>query len=173
MDHRMDLGERLDLQERSLDELLAGLELSCGEPGDERVERLAERQPHYRQYHRIGHKRQTAFQALSADRALAERHFEAAVRALLHDDDPSSPRWLAQALAAGAGRRRLLEALLRAAEQGTPYQRACAANAWRWAEPPLRYPSEQARRAGRATATSRAEREAVADLERRFRAVTG
>ncbi|WP_033822670.1 hypothetical protein [Kitasatospora sp. MBT63] len=169
----MDLGERLDRQERGLDALLDALALSWQDEADERVARLAERQPHYPQYHRIGHKRQTVRRALEGDRAAAVRHYDQVLAVLLLDDDHSSPRWLAAALVAAAGRRRVLESLLHAAEAGTPDQRRCAAHAWRWAEPPLRYPNERARLEGRPTATSRAERDAVADLEQRFRAATG
>ncbi|WP_371496302.1 hypothetical protein OG871_10710 [Kitasatospora sp. NBC_00374] len=169
----MELGERLAAQERGLDGLLAGLGLVCEEPFDERVARLAEHQPLYPQYHRIGHKRQTVCRALEADRAAAAHHYDRALAVLLYDDDPSSPRWLTAVLVAAVGRRRVLADLLRAAEHGTPDERRCAAHAWRWAEPPLRYASEQARREDRPTATSRAEREALADLSARFAAATG
>ncbi|MFJ1702435.1 hypothetical protein [Kitasatospora sp. NPDC088346] len=169
----MDLGERLGRQERGLDELLAALALDWQDEPDERVARLAERQPHYPQYHRIGHKRQTVRRALEADRAAAAHHYDLVLAAVLREDDPSAPRWLTAALVAAVGRRRVLEDLLRAAERGTPDERRCAGHAWRWAEPPLRYASEQARREDRPTATSRAEREAVADLAARFRAATG
>ncbi|MER8182449.1 hypothetical protein [Kitasatospora sp. NPDC094015] len=169
----MDLGERLGRQEDGLDDLLAALGLTWPDEPDERVARLAQQQPHYPQYHRIGHKRQTVRRALEADRTAAARHFEPVLALLLLDDDPSSPRWLTTALVAAVGHRRVLAGLLHAAEEGTPDQRRCAANAWHWAEPPLRHASEQARREGRPTATSRAQREAVADLEQRFRAAIG
>ncbi|MFC9324117.1 hypothetical protein [Kitasatospora sp. NPDC057015] len=170
----MDLAERLAGQEQALDELLDALGLPWQEEqADERVALLAERQPHYPRYHRIGHKRQLAYRALEADRALAARHYERVLAALLRDDDPSSPRWLATALVAAVGRRRVLTDLVRAVEDGTPGERHCAAGAWRWAEPPLRYASDAARREGRATASSLAERDSLAELTARFRAAAG
>lgn len=130
----MDLAHRLDLQEHALDALLAELGLTWDEPGDPRAAALAERHPHYPQYHRIGHKRQYAYRALAADRALTRAHEDAVHRALVHDDDPSSPRWLAAALVAAVGARRLQERLLDTLATGTPYERGCAAGAWRWAD---------------------------------------
>jgi hypothetical protein len=132
----MDQGVRLGLQEDALDELLAVLGVAYEESEDPRVGRLAEREPLYPQYHRIGHKRQLAYRTLAADRRLVREHYEPAFRALIHDDDPSSPRWLAQVLLTGAGRVRLAEDLVRTVEQGTPYEQGCAVGAWRWAEAP-------------------------------------
>ncbi|WP_030262356.1 hypothetical protein [Streptomyces sp. NRRL B-24484] len=126
--------EALDLQERALDALLAELGLPFEEPDDPRVARLAERHPDYPQYHRIGHKRQTAYRALTADRGLARAHADAVHRALVHDDDPSSPRWLAAVLVSAIGARGLQERLLTTLATGTPHQRRCAAHAWRWAD---------------------------------------
>ncbi|MEV8093835.1 hypothetical protein [Kitasatospora sp. NPDC085879] len=126
--------ERLDLQEQALDALLAELGLPFEEPDDPRVALLAARNPHYPQYHRIGHKRQTALRALTADRALTRAHEDAVYRALVHDDDPNSPRWLAGALVTAAGARRLQDRLLTTLATGTPHQRTCAAHAWRWAD---------------------------------------
>ncbi|WP_431677962.1 hypothetical protein [Kitasatospora sp. KL5] len=126
--------ERLDLQERALDDLLAALGLPFEEPDDPRVARLAERHPHYPQYHRIGHKRQTAYRALAADRSLTRTHEDAVYRALVHDDDPSSPRWLAAVLVTATGARRLQDRLLTTLATGTSHERTCAARAWRWAD---------------------------------------
>ncbi|WP_405013881.1 hypothetical protein [Kitasatospora sp. NBC_01539] len=126
---------RLDRQEHSLDALLAALGLTCAPPDDDpRVTALAARHPHYPQYHRIGHKRQTAYRALAADRALTRAHEREVLTALVHDDDPSSPRWLAAALVTAVGARRLQEHLLTVLATGTPYERACAAGAWHWAD---------------------------------------
>jgi hypothetical protein len=119
----MDRAARLDLQEHSLDALLTVLGLSTLPEPDPRVDRLARLEPLYPQYHRIGHKRQAAYRALAADRAL------------VHDDDPNSPRWLTSVLLTAVGRRRLQERLLGTVADGTPYQRACAAGGWRWADP--------------------------------------
>ncbi|GAA2144990.1 hypothetical protein GCM10009760_33140 [Kitasatospora kazusensis] len=165
----MDQGARLTLQESCLDGLLAELGLEWAEAEDPRITALAARQPLFPQYHRIGHKRQLAVQALTGDRALVQRHYERVLAVLVHDDDPNSPRWLAALLVPAMGRRRVLEDLLRVVEDGTPYRRACAAAAWKWVEPPLRYASEDALRAGRPTPSSLAERAAFADLEQRFR----
>ena len=114
---------RLGLQERALDALLADLGLPFDEPDDPRVARLAEHRPHYPQYHRIGHKRQTAHRALTADRGLARAHADAVYEALVHDDDPSSPRWLAGVLVTAIGARRLQERLLATLATGTAHQR--------------------------------------------------
>ncbi|MFD9125431.1 hypothetical protein [Kitasatospora sp. NPDC059571] len=130
----MNRADGLDLQEARLDELLAALGLTCHTDDDPRVERLAATEPLYPQYHRIGHKRQTAYRALAADRALARDHADAVLAALLCDDDPSSPRWLAAVLLTAIGRRALQDRLLAALADGTPHQRECAANAWRWAD---------------------------------------
>lgn len=166
----MDQGARLMLQESHLDSLLAALRLEWAEPEDPRIAALAEREPLFPQYHRIGHKRQSAVRALTGNRALVERHYERVLSALVHDDGPSSPRWFAALLVPAVSRRRVLEDLLRVVEDGTPYPRACAAAAWKWLEPPLRYASEDDLRAGRPTLSSLAERAALADLEARFRA---
>jgi hypothetical protein len=131
----MDRAARLDLQEHSLDALLTVLGLSTVPEPDPRVDRLARLEPLYPQYHRIGHKRQAAYRALAADRALARSHADAVYAALVHDDDPNSPRWLTSVLLTAVGRRRLQERLLGTVADGTPYQRACAAGGWRWADP--------------------------------------
>jgi hypothetical protein len=131
----MDRAARLDLQEHSLDALLTVLGLGTATEPDPRVDRLARFEPLYPQYHRIGHKRQTAYRALAADRTLARRHADAVYAALVHDDDPSSPRWLTSVLLTAVGRRHLQERLLGTVADGTPYQRACAAGGWRWSDP--------------------------------------
>ncbi|MDH6127103.1 hypothetical protein [Kitasatospora sp. GP82] len=133
----MELGTRLARQEARLDELVRALGLEWTDPDDPRVAALGERQPHYPQYHRIGHKRQLAVRELTGKRAPVEQHYRLVVRALVADDDPSSPRWLAAVLVAAVGRRRVQESLLRAVEEGDPYQQVCAVGAWRWVQSPL------------------------------------
>jgi len=132
----MERGERLDAQEAALDALLAVLGLEVRVEPDERVAALAARAPGYAQYHRIGHKRQTAYRHLAEDRAAARAHYGPVLDALLADDDPSSPRWLAQVLAVAGGSRRLQEELVTALEDGGPLRQACAVGAWRWADAP-------------------------------------
>ncbi|MGK4583872.1 hypothetical protein [Kitasatospora sp. HPMI-4] len=166
----MELGERMARQEGCLDELLAALGVEWTEPDDPRVAAFAEREPHFPQYHRIGHKRQAAVQELSGRRAPVESHYELVVRALVSDDDRSSPRLLAAALMAAVGRRRVQESLVRAVEDGDPYQQVCATGAWPWVLSPLDYASEEDFRAGRPTPRSLAAREALADLAERFEA---
>ncbi|RKE18532.1 hypothetical protein [Streptomyces sp. TLI_171] len=159
----MEQGARLDAQEAALDALLAGLGVEVDVPADERVTRLAEHAPGYEQYHRIGHKRQAAYRLLLADRAVARAHYGPALEALLADDDPSSPRWLVQALLAAGGRRRLQEELVAAVEDGGPLRQVCAVGAWRWADAPygdladrfLVARREAARRSGDAWARDR------------------
>ncbi|KDN86206.1 hypothetical protein [Kitasatospora cheerisanensis] len=130
----MEQQARLDAQEAALDALLAALGTVVEVPQDDRVARLAERAPGYPQYHRIGHKRQAAYRRLEADRAAAHRAYPLVLAALLADDDPSSPRWLAQVLLVVGGRRRLQEELVAAVEGGDPLRQGCAVGAWRWAE---------------------------------------
>ncbi|GAA0655570.1 hypothetical protein GCM10010193_02470 [Kitasatospora atroaurantiaca] len=166
----MDLGARLALQEGCLDELLEALGLEWADSADPRIAAFAERQPHFPQYHRIGHKRQLVVQHVTGNRPLVEQHYDQLVRALVHDEDPSSPRWLAAALVQAVGRRRVQESLVRVMEEGTPYQRACAAGAWNWVQAPLEYATEEDLHAGRPTRASLAERDALADLEARYRA---
>ncbi|MFG2821442.1 hypothetical protein ACGFX4_18685 [Kitasatospora sp. NPDC048365] len=143
--------ERHAAQEAALDALLAALGLEHHEQPDERVARLDAQAPGYARHHRIGHKRQTAYRALEADRALTARHADLVVQALAADDDPTSPSWLTRALLAAIGHRRTMEALLTLLEHGTPHQRTCAAAAWHWARPPAHHAT------------------AVADLDTRFR----
>ncbi|GAA4844147.1 hypothetical protein [Kitasatospora terrestris] len=131
----MERDERLSAQEAALDALLGALGLRYEEQPDERVARLDARAPGYAQYHRIGHKRQTAYRALEADRRLTADHADLVVRALLADDDPTSPSWLTRALLDALGRRRTVDALTTAAAHGTPYQQSCAARALHWAAP--------------------------------------
>ncbi|WP_441246705.1 hypothetical protein [Kitasatospora sp. McL0602] len=107
----LDLEARLARQEECLDALLRAVGLTWTEEHDPRVARLAAQHPLYPLYHRIGHKRQAAAQALTDDRALADRCYDQALRALLHDDDPNSPRHLVEALARTVGTRRLRAAL--------------------------------------------------------------
>ncbi|GAA2748604.1 hypothetical protein GCM10010440_49650 [Kitasatospora cinereorecta] len=163
-------GERLAEQEAALDALLADLGVTYDAEPDERVARLAARAPGYERYHRIGHKRQLALRTLDGDRATTARHADAVLRALLADDDPSSPNWLTGVLVPAIGRRQVQRALVAAVEHGTPYAQGCAVGVWHWAQAPLRYASEEARRAGRPTASSRAEREALADVAADFAA---
>ncbi|MEV4557515.1 hypothetical protein AB0K51_11025 [Kitasatospora sp. NPDC049285] len=132
----MEQQARLDAQEAALDALLAAVGAEFEPVEDARVARLDERAPGYAQYHRIGHKRQAAYRLLAADRAATDRHYPAVLDALLADDDPSSPRWLAQVLLAAGGRGRLQQALVEAVERGGPYRQACAVGAWRWADAP-------------------------------------
>lgn len=164
----MDHAERLTLQEGCLDGLLEALGLEWTDPEDPRLARFAEREPLYPQYHRIGHKRQSAVQALTGNRPLVERHYERVLWALVHDDNPSSPRWLAGLLVSAVGRRRVQESLVRVIEEGTPYRQACAAAAWKWTEAPLRYAGEEDLRAGRPTPSSLAERATLADVQQRY-----
>ncbi|QKW19094.1 hypothetical protein HUT16_08495 [Kitasatospora sp. NA04385] len=148
----MERGARLDAQEAALDALLAVLGLEVRTEPDERVAALAARAPGYEQYHRIGHKRQAAYRHLAADRAAARAHYGPVLAALLTDDDPSSPRWLAQVLLAAGGRRRLQEELVAAVEDGGPLRRACAVGAWRWADAPYGDLAERFRAAAGAAA---------------------
>ncbi|MFB7664654.1 hypothetical protein ACFC1R_12015 [Kitasatospora sp. NPDC056138] len=164
----MDIGARLARQEGCLDELLEALGVVWTDPADPRVAAFAEREPHYPQYHRVGHKRQSAVQALTGNRPLVERHYTSVLRALVSDDDPSSPRWLAAVLVAAVGRRRVQESLVQAVEAGDPYQQVCAAGAWTWVQAPLAHASEQDLRAGRPTPAGLAAREALADVRERY-----
>ncbi|RPE35371.1 hypothetical protein [Kitasatospora cineracea] len=132
----MEQGARLDAQEAALDALLAALGTEVRTEPDPRVDALAARAPGYAQYHRIGHKRQAAYRRLAEDRAAVRAHYGAVLDALLADDDPSSPRWLAQVLAVGGGSRRLQQELVAALESGDPLRRVCAVGAWRWADAP-------------------------------------
>ncbi|MFF0392420.1 hypothetical protein ACFYS8_27545 [Kitasatospora sp. NPDC004615] len=126
---------RLDAQEAALDALLEALGEAVGDTSqDDRVARLDAQAPGYAQYHRIGHKRQAAYRRLSADRAAAHHCYPLVLAALLADDDPSSPRWLAQVLLTVGGRRRLQEELVAAVEGGDPLRQVCAVGAWRWAD---------------------------------------
>ncbi|WP_354639476.1 hypothetical protein [Kitasatospora camelliae] len=164
----MERAARLEWQEARLDGLLGALGAEVELVEDPRVARFAEREPLYPLYHRVGHKRQAAYRALGGervDRARVSEHYDLVLAALTADDDPSSPRWLAQSLVAAAGRRRVLESLLRTVELGTPYERGCAAGVWRWAEPPLRHAAD-----GTPTRTSVAERASLAELRTRFEA---
>ncbi|GLW70620.1 hypothetical protein Kpho02_29190 [Kitasatospora phosalacinea] len=145
-------GARLDAQEAALDALLAALGIEVRIEPDERVAALAARAPGYAQYHRIGHKRQTAYRHLAEDRAAARAHYGPVLDALLADDDPSSPRWLAQVLLAAGGRRRLQEELLAAVQGGAPLRQACAVGAWRWADAPYGDLGERFRAARREAA---------------------
>ncbi|WP_104815509.1 hypothetical protein [Kitasatospora sp. MMS16-BH015] len=122
----------LDRQEAALDELLRVAGVVYTEEADPRVARLAEVQPLFPQYHRIGHKRQAAVRALTADRALAERCYAAALRALLADEDPNSPRHLVEALARTVGGRRLAVDLGALREGGSEAEREAAARALHW-----------------------------------------
>ncbi|MFJ5924286.1 hypothetical protein ACIQF6_16970 [Kitasatospora sp. NPDC092948] len=131
----MEQPARLDAQEAALDALLETLGETVEIPQDDRVDRLAEHLPDYPQYHRIGHKRQAAYRRLTEDRAAAHGCYPQVLAALLADDDPSSPRWLAQVLLTAGGRRRLQEELVAAVEHGDPLRQACAVGAWRWADP--------------------------------------
>ncbi|RAJ43759.1 hypothetical protein K353_02019 [Kitasatospora sp. SolWspMP-SS2h] len=133
---RVERGARLDAQEAALDALLAALGIEAPPAPDARVEALAACAPGYAQYHRIGHKRQAAYRHLTGDRAATRTHYPAVLDALLTDDDPSSPRWLAQALAVAGGSRRLQQELLTALETGDPLRQVCALTAWRWADTP-------------------------------------
>lgn len=130
----VDQGAGLSAQEAALDELLAVLGLTYEASEDPRVARFAKQQPLYPQFHRIGHKRQLAFRALTADRRLVRENYGPVLRALVHDDDLNSPRWFVQVLADGVGRQRVAEDLIRAVEQGSPYEQGCAVGAWRWVE---------------------------------------
>ncbi|MER5640680.1 hypothetical protein ABT095_27495 [Kitasatospora sp. NPDC002227] len=118
----------LDAQEAALDALLAAAGVAFEEEPDPRVERLAAAQPLYPQYHRIGHKRQAAVQALAGDRELASRCYPLALRALLADEDVNSPRHLVEALARTVGTRRLAADLAAVPEA----ERAAAARALHW-----------------------------------------
>ncbi|MGE7433203.1 hypothetical protein [Kitasatospora sp. NPDC001175] len=166
----MELGARLARQEGCLDELLRSLGVEWTEPDDPRVAAFAQREPYFPQYHRIGHKRQSAVRELTGRRALVERHYELVLRALVSDDDRSSPRSLAAVLVESVGRRRVQESLVRAVEDGDPYQQACAAGAWPWVLAPLDYAGEEDFRAGRPTPRSLAARAALSDLASRFEA---
>ncbi|MFD8480058.1 hypothetical protein [Kitasatospora sp. NPDC059673] len=126
---------RLDVQEVALDALLEALGEAVDDTSqDDRVARLDAQAPGYAQYHRIGHKRQAAYRRLAADRAAAHRCYPLVLAALLTDDDPSSPRWLAQVLLTAGGWRRLQEELVAAMEGGDPLRQVCAVGAWRWAD---------------------------------------
>ncbi|WP_033212987.1 hypothetical protein [Kitasatospora phosalacinea] len=162
----MERGERLDAQEAALDALLAALGVQVRIEPDERVAALAARAPGYEQYHRIGHKRQAAYRHLAGDRAAVRAHYGPVLEALLTDDDPSSPRWLAQVLVVAGGRRRLQEELVAAVEAGGPLRRACAAGAWRWADAPYEDLARRFRAACREGAQNAADpwvRERLAD----------
>ncbi|MGW4381326.1 hypothetical protein [Kitasatospora sp. NPDC004531] len=130
----MERQARLDAQEAALDALVAALGVVVDVPSDERVARLDAQAPGYAQYHRIGHKRQAAYRRLTAEREAAHRLYPLVLDALLADDDPSSPRWLAQVLLTVGGRRRLQEELVAAVAGGDPLRQACAVGAWRWAD---------------------------------------
>ncbi|GAA2095020.1 hypothetical protein GCM10009759_22880 [Kitasatospora saccharophila] len=132
----MERDARMDAQEAALDALLAALGLEVRIEPDARVAALAARAAGYEQYHRIGHKRQAAYRHLAADRAAVRTHYRSVLDALLTDDDPSSPRWLAQVLAVAGGSRRLQQELVAALEDGEPLRQVCAVGAWRWADAP-------------------------------------
>ncbi|GLW52371.1 hypothetical protein [Kitasatospora phosalacinea] len=148
----MERGARLDAQEAALDALLAVLGVEVRTEPDERVAALDARAPGYAQYHRIGHKRQAAYRHLAEDRAAARTHYGPVLDALLADDDPSSPCWLAQVLVLAGGRRRLQEELVAAVEGGPPLRQACAVGAWRWADAPYGDLAERFRAARREAA---------------------
>ncbi len=95
--------------------------------------------------------------------------FDAMIRAIVHDPNPSFNRQLIEPVLAGVGRRRVQTALLDLLSNGTDAEKAGSARAWYWAQGSLRFDGEANFKAGIATEESQQEYDAVKDLRVRWR----
>jgi hypothetical protein len=113
--------------------------------------------------------RATVVSAVSELEFWPEEVFDAMIRAIVHDPNPSFNRQLIEPALAAAGHRRVQTALLDLLSNGTSVEQAGAARAWYWTQVSMEIDSAADLKAGIPTEESQREYDAVKDLRNLWR----